>query len=253
MDDTDSGGDYSNEGRNYSTPTGTPAGNTQSPGGGWNGGESSTVADTSIATPERTPTAADYASGGPSTGTGLNGGGGAPNGGSTGSVADKLLTLDNASTVLGTGFGLMALLAGGPAAWVAALGLAKTYKSGAYGKIADAFGSRPPSTTVASTAGAGQAMTDWGGGTSFASRGDSRSVYGSPVIGWQGSVLNQAPAAKSTALASAPSDFLGLGFLQPTTKPALQAPQGATGEAAPSNSTGLVGLAIGLGLLAFMS
>lgn len=36
--DVDStGGDYSNEGRNYSSPTGNAAGDTQSPGGGWSG------------------------------------------------------------------------------------------------------------------------------------------------------------------------------------------------------------------------
>lgn len=37
--DSDSGGaNYSNEGRNYATPTGSPAGESQSEGGGWSGG-----------------------------------------------------------------------------------------------------------------------------------------------------------------------------------------------------------------------
>lgn len=173
----------------------------------------------------------------------------APNGGGGGSVAQRLFTLDNASTVLSTGFSLSALIAGGPPAWAAALGLAKTYNSGAYGKIGAAFGSPAPSTNVTAAPGATQAANNWFSGGSGSGRGSV--VSGSPVIGWQGAPVNQAPAAKASTAAQTPPDYLGFSALRPTTQPAATASQGASGGAT-SNTTGLVGLALGLGLLAAM-
>lgn len=258
MDDSDSGGgDYSNEGRNYSTPVGTPAGDVQSPGGGWMAaGESAPapVADSQIVTPERTPTAADYANGGPSTSTGLNGGGGdAPNGGGGFSLG-KVVTLDNANTAAKTGMSLLALAAGGPMAWLAALSLANSYDKGDFSRFAASFGSAAPSATVSGTNSAGQAFATWEAPTTPRVSERSGSVLGgSPVIGWQGAIVNQGatrPAAAPAPVAR-PGDFLGFSSLQPVqrqTAPTL-APEGAAGGDA-GFSAGLAGLAVGLGLLA---
>lgn len=249
MDDSD----YSNEGRNYSTPTGTPAGNTQSPGGGWMG-DGATVADSSIAA---TTTAPDQSTAetarldrmNAATGGGYFGG--APEGGGGGSAFANVATWDNLKTAFRTVLGIMGMASGGVVAASSAINLGDMYRSGAYGK----FGSAAPSTNVSSGSGATTAFSAWNSGDQSPSyRGsDSAGVYqGSPVIGWQGAIVNAPAPATPTARATAPGDFLGFTAIAPRIQPTPLAPQGASGGTT-TDTTGMVALALGLGLLAALS
>lgn len=163
---------------------------------------------------------------------------------STAPVVSSETKLRGTLTVGRTVLTLGQMAAGGPVGFIS--GLISLIQQGLNGDYkALGFGSAPPNTNVSAGSGAATAAAAWSGGPDGWSGGSrsSSSSYGSPVIGYQGAIVNQAisPAYASANLST------------PATAAKAQ-PQGVViTSQQPTGGSPWAGVLLALGAVALMS